>query len=209
MIDFFWVPTANGQRVAILLEETGETYTLRPVDMMQGQHLTPEYLAVNPIGKVPTIIDHVTGVTVYGTLAIALYLADKHGVLLGDSLAERAAVYHWAGVIASDLGPAFTGQYIFNVVAPEKLAFPIRYFDEQIARLLKVLDGQLARQPFLAGARYTLADALGYPAAVSSAARLPNGLQGYDHLQRWASEVGQRPAVRRAMDLRSAVTLPA
>ena len=209
MIDFFWVPTANGQRAAIMLEETGETYKLRPVDMMKGEHLSPEYLAVNPVGKVPAIVDHDTGLSVYGTLAIGLYLADKHDVLLGDSLAERAAVYHWAALIASDLGPAFTGQFIFNVMAPEKLAFPIRYFDEQIARLLKVLDGQLAQHPFLAGARYTLADALGYPAAANSAARLPNGLQGYDHLKRWAHEVGQRPAVRRAMELRSEITLPA
>lgn len=209
MMDLYWVPTANGQRAAIMVEETGEQYTLRPVNMMQGEHLSEEYLAVNPIGKVPTIIDHSTGISVYGTMAIALYLADKHGVLLGETPAQRAQVYQWAGIIASDLGPAFTGQFIFNVMAPEKLEFPIRYFNEQITRLLKVLDARLAGNTYLSGETYTLADALGYPVAASSAARLPDGLSGYEHIQRWSELVGARPAVQRAMALRADFKLPA
>ncbi len=209
MMDLYWVPTANGQRAAIMLEETGEQYTLRPVDMMQGEHLAAEYLAVNPLGKVPTIVDHSSGITVYGTMAIALYLADKNGVLLGDTHAQRAQVYQWAGIIASDLGPVFTGQFIFNVMAPEKLEFPIRYFNDQITRLLKVLDKQLAGNTYVTGETYTLADALGYPIAATSAARLPDGLSDYPHIQRWGELVGARPAVVRAMALRSDVKLPA
>ncbi len=209
MMDLYWVPTANGQRAAIMLEETGEQYTLRPIDMMQGEHLSEEYLAVNPVGKVPAIVDHATGISVYGTMAIALHLADKHGVLLGETPAQRAQVYQWAGIIASDLGPAFTGQFIFNVMAPEKLEFPIRYFNEQIARLLKVLDARLAANTYLSGETYTLADALGYPVAASSAARLPDGLSGYEHIRRWSELVGERPAVRRAMALRADFKLPA
>lgn len=208
MIDLYWVPTANGQRAAIMVEETGEQYTLRPVNMMQGEHLSEEYLAVNPVGKVPAIVDHATGSTVYGTMAIALYLADKHASLLGETLQQRAEAYQWAGIIASDLGPAFTGQFIFNVMAPEKLEFPIRYFNEQIARLLKVLDARLAGHAYLAGDTYTLADALGYPVAASSAARLPGALDDYEHIRRWAELVGARPAVRRAMALRADFKLP-
>lgn len=203
MIDFYWVPTANGQRAAIMLEETGERYRLHPVDLMRGEHLAPEYLAVNPLGKTPTLVDDETGVTVYGTLAIGLYLCDKHGVLLGDTLSARASVYHWAGLVASDLSPAFTGQYVFNVMAPERLEFPIRYFDEQIQRLLKVLDQRLAETPFLAGELYSLADALAYPAAATSAARLPEGLAGFPALARWQETVGGRPPVQRAMALRA------
>ncbi len=201
MIDFYWVPTANGQRAAILLEETGEQYRLHPVDLMRGEHLAPEYLAVNPVGKTPTLVDAETGVTVYGTLAIGLYLCDKHGMLLGDSLTTRAAVYHWAGLVASDLGPAFTGQYIFNVMAPERLEFPVRYFDEQVVRLLSALEHRLTETAFLAGEAYSLADALAYPAAATSAARLPEGLQPFPALQRWQHTVAERPAVQRAMAL--------
>jgi GSH-dependent disulfide-bond oxidoreductase len=199
MIDLYWVPTANGQRAAIMLEETGETYRVRPVDMMRGEHRSEHYLELNPLGKVPTIVDDETGLTVYGTLAIALYLADKRGMLLGETLPERAAVYHWAGIVASDLGPAFTGQYVFNVLAPEKLDFAIGYFDEQISRILGAVDAQLSRQPFLAGDRYTLADALAYPVAATSAQRLAEGLAPWTHIRRWAELVGQRPAVQRAM----------
>lgn len=209
MLDLYWVPTANGQRAAIMIEETGEQYTLRPVNMMQGEHLSEEYLAVNPVGKVPAIVDHSAGVSVYGTMAIGLYLADKHGTLLGETPAQRAAVYQWAGIIASDLGPAFTGQYIFNVMAPEKLEFPIRYFNEQISRLLKVLDARLASNTYLAGDTYTLADALGYPVAATSAARLPDGLADHAHIRRWADLVGGRPAVQRAMALHADFKLPA
>ena len=201
MIDFYWVPTANGQRAAIMLEEAQETYRVRPVDMLRGEHRSAAYLAINPLGKVPTIVDGETDVTVYGTLAIAFYLADKHQVLLGDTLAERARVYHWAGVVASDLGPAFSGQYVFNVLAPEKLDYAIGYFDEQIARILAVVDQQLSRQPFLAGENYTLADALAYPVAATSAQRLATGLAPWPNIQRWSQTVGQRPAIQRAMEI--------
>lgn len=199
MIDLYWVPTANGQRAAIMLEETGEDYRVHAVDMMRGEHRAPDYLAINPLGKVPSIIDRETDLTVYGTLAIALYLADKHGVMLGDTLADRARVYHWAGVVASDLSPAFTGQYVFNVLAPERLDFAIGYFDEQIGRILGVLDARLGDQPFLAGEHYTLADALAYPVAATSAQRLPSGLTPWPGIVRWAEQVSQRPAVQRAM----------
>lgn len=209
MIDFYWVPTANGQRAAIMLEETGEQYTLRPVNMMKGEHRSEAYLAVNPVGKVPTIVDHAAGVTVYGSMAIALYLADKHDMLLGKTRELRAQVYQWAALVASDLGPAFTGQYIFNVMAPEKLDFPIRYFNEQIARLLKVVDDRLSTHAYLAGDSYTLADALAYPVAASSAPRLEHGLSGYEHIRQWAERVADRPAVRRAMALEATeVSLP-
>ncbi|MCC5861338.1 MAG: glutathione S-transferase N-terminal domain-containing protein [Gammaproteobacteria bacterium] len=210
MIDFYWVPTANGQRAAIVLEETGERYRLHPVDLMRGEHLAPEYLAVNPVGKTPTIVDAETGATVYGTLAIGLYLCDKHGMLLGDSLAMRAAVYHWAGLVASDLGPAFTGQYIFNVMAPEHLEFPVRYFDEQVIRLLSALERRLTETPYLGGEVYSLADALAYPAAATSAARLPKGLEQFPALRGWQQTVAARPAVQRAMALQAeGVRVPA
>lgn len=199
MIDLYWVPTANGQRAAIMLEETGEKYRVNPVDMSRGEHRAAEYLTINPLGKVPAIIDRETGLTVYGSLAIALYLADKHSILMGDDLAERARVYHWAGMVASDLSPAFTGQYVFNVLAPERLEFAIGYFDEQIARILGVLDTSLATQPFLTGECYTLADALAYPVAATSAQRLSSGLTPWPHIGRWAQRVGMRPAVQRAM----------
>lgn len=203
MIECFCVPTANGQKATILLEELALDYELTQLDLRKGEHLAPEYLAINPVGRAPMIIDRDgpdgEPLTVYGTLAIAVYLCEKAGKLLPTAGAQRAQVFQWMAFIASDLSPAFTGQFVHGVMAKEKHEDVIAHYVALAHRMLKVLEQQLAANAFVAGAEYTAADILAYPAAVTSAARLQGGLEDYPAIRAWAERIGQRPAVQRGM----------
>lgn len=202
MIELHTTSTANGYKASILLEELGLPYRVRSYDLTKGEHLAPEYLAIAPVGRVPTIVDDdVDGssVTVYGTAAIALYLAEKTGRLMPRLPADRARVYEWVGIIASDLAPAYSGQFVFNVLAPQKDPWAIQYYDRLCTRMLQPLEQQLARSRHIAGDEYSIADVLAYPVAATSMKRYPGSLEGHPHIARWAAEVGARPAVQRGM----------
>jgi GST-like protein len=207
MIDLHTTPTANGYKASIMLEEVGLPYRAINYDLVKGDHMKPEYLAMNPVGRVPLIVDHdATGgepVTVYGTAAILLYLAERTGRLMPSAPAARARVFEWIGIVSSDIGPAFTGQFVFNVIAPEKLPWAIAFYDKLCARMLQAMELQLGRTPHLAGDEYTIADVLAYPVAAVSMKRFPGTLDGHPSIARWAGRVGSRPAVQRGMKIPS------
>jgi GST-like protein len=203
MIELHTTPTANGYRASIMLEECGLDYRVRAYDLTKGEHLSAEHLALNPVGRVPTIVDHgVAGgrpAVVYGSQAILQYLAEKTGRFLPADPVARAAAYTWAGVATGDLGPAYSGQFVFGTLAQEKLPVALQHFERLCLRMLGALDVRLRDHQWLAGEQYTIADMLAYPAAAVSAKRFPGNLDAFANLVRWAAEVGARPAVQRGM----------
>ncbi len=206
MIDLHTTPTANGYKVSIMLEEVGVPYRVIDYDLAKGEHLAPKYLALTPIGRLPTIVDHdvenaTTGgpASVYGTAAILLYLAEKTDQLLPRGRAARARVFEWLGIVASDIAPAFTGQFVFNYRAPEKIAWAIEFYNALCVRLLAPMEAELGRSRYLAGDDYTIADVIAYPVAASSMRRFPGSLDAYPNMARWAAELAARPAVARGM----------
>ena len=206
MIELHTSCTANGYKASIMLEETALPYRVRDYDMSQGEHQTPGYLAINPVGRIPAIVDDEvstgaagSALCVYGSAAILLYLAEKSGRLLPRAAAERAKVFEWLGVISSDLAPAYSGQYVFSHIAPEEIPWAIEYYDKMCLRFLAVLDNALGRTDYLAGDEYTIADVITYPVVATSVKRFPGSLDGYRALARWAAQVGARPAVERGM----------
>ena len=203
MIELHTSATANGFKASIMLEECGLEYSVRRYELVSRQHLAPEYLALNPVGRIPTIVDHAAAggrrAVVYGTQAVLQYLAEKTGRFLPADPVARAAVYTWMGVIASDVGPAYSGQFTFNVLAKERLPWAIEYYDRLVDRMLVALETQLSRNEYLAGEEYTIADIIAYPVAAISARRYPGDLGAYPSLGRWTEKVGLRPAVQRGM----------
>ena len=201
MIELYNNPTANGQRATIALEEVGERYRVHHIDLMQGEHLTDEFLAMNPVGRVPVIIDRepVEPVTVYGGMAIAFYLAEKHGRFIPADPIARAMIYQWAAMVVSDLNPALAGQFYFSVLAEPPQTETVKVFEQVARRMLKVLDDELASRSYLAGEDYSVADILAYPSVKTSAARLEGAISSYPNLQRWEHEIAQRPAVAAGM----------
>jgi GST-like protein len=132
-------------------------------------------------------------------VAILLHLAERTGRLLPTAAAARARVYQWLGIVATDLGPAYSGQFVFGTLAPEKLPWAIEFYEQLCRRLLAPLEQQLGRSHHLAGEDYTIADVIAYPVAAVSMQRFPGTLEGHPNIARWVAEVGARPAVQRGM----------
>lgn len=203
MIDLHTVPTANGYKVSIMLEELGLPYRVSRYDLVRGENFKPEFLAMNPVGRLPVIVDHTIDppLTLYGTVAILLHLAEKTQRFIPSSAAARALVYEWLGIISSDIGPAYTGQFVFNVVAKEKLPYAIEFYDRLCLRMIHSMELQLGKSEFLAGDNYTIADILGYPVAAMSMQRFPGNFAAHPHIGRWAATIAARPAVQRGMKI--------
>ena len=128
MIRFYFHPTPNPAKVALMLEETGLVYQVVPVDTSKGEQHAPEFRAINPNGKVPAIVDTEgpggKEARVFDSTAILLYLGEKTGRLMG-SPADKPELLSWLLFVATGIGP-FSGQAVhFQHAAPEKLAYEI------------------------------------------------------------------------------------
>jgi GST-like protein len=205
MIELHTTPTANGFKASIMLEETGLEYRVVKYDLVRGENFKPEFLAINPVGRIPAIVDHdMPGgepLPVYGTAAILLYLAEKTGQLLPGDLASRAKVFQWLGIVSSDIVAAYTGQFVFNLMAPERIPWALEFYEAQCIRMVSTLELQLGKTQYVTGNEYTIADVIAYPVATVSMKKHPGNLDNFPNLRRWVSLVGRRPAVQRGMSV--------
>lgn len=202
MIEVYLVPTANGQKVAVLLEELALPYVAHRIVRTVGDQPTPAYLKLNPMGKYPTLVDPDAGdepLAVFETLAIAHYLIEKTGKLLPVTQKERVAAHMWAALAASDLTPAMATQYFLTLRAETDVSEATGWVLDEIARFLTAIDGRLGDAPYLAGDVYSYADVLTYPLMATSVQRLEGGYTAYANIARWAEVVGARPAVQKGM----------
>ena len=204
MIRFYFHPTPNPAKVALLLEEAGIPYETIPVDTGKGEQHTRDFRAINPNGKVPAIVD-TDGpggkpARVFDSTAILLYLAEKEGKFLGTP-EDRPELLSWLLFIASGLGP-FSGQAVhFQFAAPEGLGYAVNRYRREAERHYQVLEDHLAGREWIAGDSYTIADmsAWGW---LDRAARVRKGaddpLAAYPNLKRLFQTVEARPAAARA-----------
>jgi len=206
MIEVYLVPTANGQKVAIMLEELGLAYVARRIVRTVGDTPSADYLALNPMGKYPTIVDFEAEggpLAVFETLAIALYLTEKTQRLVPADIKARVAAYAWAAVAASDLTPTMATQYFLTLRATTDVSEATAWVVDEAHRFLSAIDRRLGDERFLAGAEYSYADILTYPLMATSVQRLEGGFSTYKNIQRWVELVGARPAVVRGMKIAS------
>lgn len=198
MIDFYTAATPNGRKVAIALEEFGLPYRVINVSLSSGEQKAPDYLRLNPNGKIPTIVDHENhDFAVFESGAILVYLAELTGRFLPEGRRDRSVAMQWLMFQMAGVGPMLGQAGHFLHSAPEKIPYAVdRYIDES-RRLLAVLDRRLGETRFLAGDDYTIADMATYPWARYERAPIP--LEEMPNLKRWYDEVGSRPAVQRGM----------
>jgi GSH-dependent disulfide-bond oxidoreductase len=207
MIRFYFHPTPNPAKIALFLEETGLAYEAVPVDTSKGEQHVPAFLAINPNGKVPAIVD-TDGpggreARVFDSTAILLYLAEKTGQLLSTP-EDRPELLSWLLFIASGLGP-FSGQAVhFQFAAPEGLDYAVNRYRREAERHYQVLNDHLSRRDFIVGSDLTIADisAWGW---LDRASRVRKGAEDplgpFPELKRWFEVVDARPAVARARAL--------
>jgi len=199
MIDLYTAATPNGHKVSIALEELGLPYTLRVLDLAKGEQKTPAFLAINPNGRIPAIIDHEAGgFAVFESGAILIYLAEKTGRLMPTDVQGRSRVIQWLVFQMGGVGPMMGQANVFFRYFPEKIQPAIDRYQGESKRLLTVLDGHLKDHEYLAG-DYSIADIANW-AWVRTHRWSGVDVSDLPHLQRWLDAIRQRPAVQRGIE---------
>jgi GSH-dependent disulfide-bond oxidoreductase len=201
MLQFYFHPSPNPMKVALLLEELQTPFEVVAVDTFKGEQHKPEYLKVNPNGKVPAIVDE--GVAVFDSHAILLHLAAKHGKFVPSTPSEHAEMLSWLLFVATGLSP-FSGQAVhFLHHAPEQLPYARNRYLKEVERHYRILDARLAGSKYLAGDTYSIADmALWGWASYAGYILGEKGLTEYPHVKRLVGEISARPAAARAHGLK-------
>ena len=208
MITLHTWTTPNGRKIPIMLEELGIPYTIKTVNIGEGEQFKPEFLAISPNNKIPAIVDDEAdggAVTVFESGAILTYLAEKTGKLLPPSGAARYKVLEWLHWQIGGLGPMLGQVGFFELRSKEKSALASKHFLDEAERLLGVMDRQLADHQYLAGQDYSIADIAAYPWVAATAEKmqavLGSQMAALHNLQRWMALMAARPAVQRGMAL--------
>lgn len=197
MIDLYTFTTPNGRKISIMLEEVGLPYNVHKIDITKNKQFTAEFVAINPNSKIPAIVDQDTGITVFESGAILIYLAQKTGNLLPTADKERFQVLSWLMLQMGSVGPMLGQLNHFKKFATQKIPYAIERYEKETLRLYTVLDGQLAKGEFLCG-EYSIADIATYPwIAIYEWQGL--SLDSQPNLKRWVETMQQRPAVVRGM----------
>jgi GST-like protein len=210
-LQLYSLGTPNGQKVTIMLEELlalghkGAEYDAWLIKIGEGDQFGSGFVAANPNSKIPALVDRSgpAPVRVFESGAILLYLAEKFGVLVPTDSAKRAECLSWLFWqmgSAPYLGGGFGHFYAY---APTKIEYAIDRFAMETKRQLDVLDRRLAEAKFLGGDDYTIADIAVWPWYGGLAKGLLYGageflaVHEYKNVNRWADEIGARPAVKR------------
>ena len=183
MIELYFFPSPNGLKIAIMLEECGLPYQVVPVDIAGGEQFRPEYLALNPNNKIPTIVDTDTGTSVFESGAILIYLAEKSKQLLPKDSDQRIEVLSWLFWQAGGLGPMAGQAHHFRAFATEEVPYGIERYTNEVNRLYGVMERRLGDADYLAG-DYSIADIACWPWIVSHE-RQGQDLDAFPNVKRW------------------------
>lgn len=204
MIDFYCVPTSNGQKIAILLCELGVEFNLIKVNRVAGEPPSDTYLKINPIGKYPSIVDFNNlnqKIIVYETQAIAQYLIEKTQLLLPQKLEERVNANIWSNAISSGLTPLLGSQYFVQYRSETNLDEINEWLLTEIYRYLRAFNNRLENNTYLAGENISYSDVMAFPIMFSSIKRLPDNLNNYNNITRWLKLLQDRPSFIRGVKI--------
>lgn len=201
MIDFYTAATSNGQRAAITLEELALPYRLHKLELSKVDQKKPGYLAINPSGMIPAIVDHDgpggKPLSLAQSGAILMYLAEKTGKLLPADVGGRAVARQWLMQACADCAAASNGVFLSTNMMPEKSPANIEFFENRLLRFFRDVNARLNGRDFLAD-ELSIADLALYPiyaarrAVADRAGDLP-------HLTRWGAMMAARQGVTKGM----------
>lgn len=202
MIELYTWTTPNGTKASVMLEEIGMHYNVHPVNLGKDEQKTAEYLAINPNGRIPAIIDTegpgAKPIKIFESGAILIYLAEKSGKLMPRDPVRRMEAIEWLMFQMAGVGPMFGQLGWFKRNGADNQQAITRYTDES-ARLAAVLDRRLAETEYLAG-EFSIADIANFtwvgvlPFFKISLDQTPN-------LRRWHEAIAARPAVQRGLKI--------
>ncbi len=162
MIDLYYWPTSNGRKITIMLHEVELPYNIIPVNFKAGEQYAPDYLRINPNSKIPAIVDRAPPgggepVTIFESVAILMYLAEKSGKLMPRDVRGRYDVIKWAIFQGASIGPMFGQMAFFHDYAEPKMPAALDRYENEVRRLYGVLERRLGEAEYLAG-DYSIAD---------------------------------------------------
>lgn len=198
MIELYTAATPNGHKVSITLEELGLPYKVHHLKLGELDQKKPDFLALNPNGRIPAIVDQDNDdFVVFESGAILVYLAEKTGRLMPTDRKARSVVMQWLMFQMSGVGPMQGQSNVFTRYFPQHIPAAIKRYQNETRRLYEVMDSRLRQVPYLAG-EYSIADIATYPwvkihdwSGVS--------LDGLQYLNSWMHRIEQRPAVQKGM----------
>jgi GST-like protein len=187
----------NVTKVVIMLEELGAAYELRHVAVFSGEQFAPEFLAMNPLGKVPVLVDPERARPLAESGAILFALAERGGRLLPATGSARYEVMQWLMVQMSSIGPMLGQLNHFSLLPKQTEPYAHGRYLSLARRLYGLIDARLREQEWLAGGAYSIADIATYPWARYLE---QHGFEAEQHpsLLRWRNAIAQTPAVKRA-----------
>lgn len=193
MIDLYTWTTPNGRKVSIMLEEVGLPYTVHGVDIGAAEQFEPGFLELSPNNKIPAIVDHDTGRSLFESGAILVYLAEKTGMLMPEG--NRWEILQWLMFQMGGFGPMLGQAHHFVHFQPEASEYARRRYLEEADRLYSVLDDRLEDRAYVAG-DYSIADIALWPWA-SRWQWQGIDMDEFEHVKRWYLDIAARPAVAR------------
>ncbi|ATD61194.1 MAG: glutathione S-transferase family protein [Janthinobacterium svalbardensis] len=202
MMELYTDSSPNGFKATIALAELGLPYRLRHVRIEQGEHRLPAFLALNPHGRIPVLVDHDTGISVFESAAILLYLAEKTGRLLPAQPQQRWAAITWLQFHAASMGPMLGQRVHFEIAEGGANAAAMAHFRQLSEAALTTMDGRLADNAYLAGDEYSIADIASF-GWLHIAQLVGFDFSAWPHVGAWYARVEARPAVQLG------ITLPA
>lgn len=198
MIDLYTAATPNGYKASIALEELGLAYDLHVLDLGAGRQKEPWFLAINPNGRIPAIVDRDNGdFAVFESGAILLYLAEREGKLIPADANVRSQAIQWLMFQIGGIGPMMGQANVFTRYFPEQIPSVIDRYRRESRRLVEVLESRLAENRWLAG-DYSIADIANF-CWVRSHEWPGVSIDGLPGVQRWLEAIEARPAVQRGL----------
>ena len=197
MIELFYSPTPNGRKVSIMLEETKIKYKITSINLGKEEQFKPEFLKINPYGKIPAIIDHEKDLVLIESGAILIYLARKSNQFLPKE--NEIRIFEWLMFQTGNVGPMLGQHHHFHHFNPGKSKYAEDRFFKNSIRVYEVLDKILSKNNYLAGEDYSIADISTFP-WIARHNWHDIGLKKYKHLSKWYEFISDRSAVKKGYD---------
>ncbi len=205
MIELFAANTPNGKKVSIMLEEIGYDYKVTKIDLDKGEQFNSDFKKLNPLSKIPVIIDHKKNETIFESGAILIYLAEISGKFYNTD--DRLQINQWLMAQMGYIGPMLGQHHQFHHYNSGKSKFGEDRYFKISKKIYQQLDERLAISKFLSGNSYTIADIATFP-WIARHEWHDIGLSNFKNLTRWYNEISSRDAVKKGFSFMKENELP-
>ena len=200
MIDLYTTSTPNGHKVSCTLEALNLEYTTHAINLQKGEQKTKEFLAMNPNGRIPVIVDRANDdLAIFESGAIMIYLAEKTGKLLPQDAHQKSVAIQWLMFQMGGIGPMMGQANVFFRYFPEKIQPAIDRYQNESRRLFEVLDTHLKDNEWLAG-EFSIADIANW-CWVRTHKWSGINVDGLEHLDRWIKAMYEQPGMVKGIEV--------